>query len=97
VLGVGRGSVTLKVGGQSGKQLILYEGDVLILPAGVGHYSVDTSTEYEIVGGYPDGRAWDLLKGTEEGRDMTLVCIKKVPIPFTDPVDGEYGSLVNYW
>jgi uncharacterized protein YjlB len=97
VLGVGRGSVTLKVGGQAGKQLLLNAGDVLILPAGVGHYSMDISAEYEIVGGYPDGRTWDLLKGNEEDRDMTLLCIEKIPIPFTDPIDGENGSLISSW
>ena len=97
VLGMGKGSVTLQVGGRLGKRLLLNAGDVVILPAGVGHCALTTSHDYEVVGGYPEGRAWDLLKGDEEGRDRVLDRIRSVPIPFTDPVNGEYGSLTSYW
>jgi uncharacterized protein YjlB len=97
VLGVGRGSVTLRVGGQSGRELTLHAGDVVILPAGVGHCAPTATGDYEIVGGYPEGRAWDLLKGDEQGRDEILMQIKRLPIPLTDPINGEGGTLGKFW
>lgn len=97
VLGVGSGQVTLQVGGRSGTQLSVRAGDVIILPAGVGHHSLPGQDNYEIVGGYPDGRSWDLLLGSEADRIIALPGIKKVPLPSTDPIDGVNGTLAQYW
>lgn len=97
VLGVGRGDVTLQVGGRLGQQLSLHAGDVVILPAGVGHYALTLNNDYEIVGGYPEGKSWDLLMGNEENREKALIKIKNLPIPFTDPIAGEHGTLLTYW
>lgn len=97
VLGVGKGDVMLHVGGRFGKQLFLNAGDAIILPAGVGHYALPAENEYEIVGGYPEGRAWDLLTGEEGERERALIGIKNVPVPFTDPIDGEHGTLISSW
>lgn len=97
VLGVGRGHVTLHVGGRSGINLFVEAGDMVILPAGVGHYSLPGSSDYEIVGGYPDGRAWDVLTGMEDDRSNVLARIRAIPIPLTDPLNGEYGTLSKYW
>jgi uncharacterized protein YjlB len=97
VLAVGQGEVRLQVGGSSGVLLTVTAGDVIVLPAGVGHCSLPGQTGYEIVGGYPDGRSWDLLTGTEEERRAALPQIKTVPIPVTDPIDGVQGTLMKYW
>lgn len=97
VLGVGKGSVTLQVGGQKGRQLTLHAGDVVILPAGVGHCALAGTGDYEIVGGYPEGRAWDLRIGDEADRDQMLMRIKRLPIPVTDPIHGEGGAITRLW
>jgi uncharacterized protein YjlB len=97
VLGVGYGEVRLQIGGSSGILLTVAAGDVIVLPAGVGHCSLPGQSGYEIVGGYPDGKSWDLLTGTEEERASALPRIKAVPIPLTDPIDGVQGTLIKYW
>ena len=97
VLGVGRGTVSLKVGGASGRVLHLSAGDVVVLPAGVGHYAVATHTDYEMVGGYPLGRSWDMRTGLPEERDEVLANLARVDLPATDPVFGADGPVLESW
>jgi uncharacterized protein YjlB len=45
-----------------------------------------------VVGGYPDGRDWDLMRDdrmTDEERHDAIKRIMMVPIPDRDPVTGE--------
>jgi uncharacterized protein YjlB len=97
VLGIAIGSVTLQIGGKNGIQKTFHAGDVIILPAGVGHFSVSAHTDYLIVGGYPNGAAWDLLTGKSKEREKAILNIKKVPLPALDPVYGKEGKLMEYW
>lgn len=53
VLGLKSGQARLMLGGKNGEIIPVETGDVIILPAGVGHYSVDNSVDYKFVGGYP--------------------------------------------
>ncbi len=51
VLGLKSGQARLKLGGKNGVIVNVETGDVIVLPAGVGHYSIDNSLEYQFVGG----------------------------------------------
>ncbi len=97
VLGVGKGEGNLIIGGADGKKLTVSAGDVIIIPAGVGHCSVGKNDSYEMVGGYPSGANWDLLTGTPEERLKALPKIKSLPVPATDPVFGNEGTLIKLW
>jgi uncharacterized protein YjlB len=98
VLGLGRGSVSLKIGGMNGLILSLSAGDVVILPAGVGHYSVTEHTDYEFVGGYPNGAEWDLKTGLEPGeREQILYSISAIEKPELDPIFGHEGIMFEKW
>ena len=98
VIGLGFGEVTLKIGGASGEIFKLTTGDVIIIPAGVGHYSISKHSDYQFVGGYPDGNEWDVKTGLEEGeRDIILNTISKVKIPKADPLYGIDGFLFKKW
>jgi uncharacterized protein YjlB len=98
VLGLGWGSVSLKIGGVSGQVFHLVAGDVFIIPAGVGHYSVSEHTNYQMVGGYPNGLDWDLKTGLEPGeRTQILQAISAVEMPEKDPIFGEDGWLIEIW
>jgi uncharacterized protein YjlB len=55
VLGLTKGNARLMIGGRNGEIVLVETGDVIILPAGCGHYSVDNSLDYQFVGGYPNG------------------------------------------
>jgi uncharacterized protein YjlB len=98
VLGLGFGAVTLKIGGASGEIFTLTTGDVIIIPAGVGHYSISEHSDYQFVGGYPDGNDWDLKTGLEEGEKAAILNnLSKVKIPKTDPLYGIDGFLFEKW
>ena len=97
VLGVGKGKAVLQLGGKYGKVFTASEGDVIILPAGVGHFAFQENAEYEIVGGYPDGKGWDMCTGLEEDRISILHRIKEIPIPKLDPAFGLDGQLLRNW
>ena len=98
VLGLGRGKVSLKIGGVNGKIFDLNIGDVLIIPAGVGHHSVSAHTNYQFVGGYPNGNDWDLKTGLEEHERTTILkVISNQAIPDKDPIFGQEGLLFAKW
>ena len=97
-MGLGWGSVSLKIGGASGQVFHLSAGDVVIIPAGVGHYSVSEHSNYQMVGGYPNGLDWDLKTGLELGeRTQILQAITAVEMPEKDPIFGEDGLLFEKW
>lgn len=92
VLGVASGQMTLRLGGEGGSEVNLAAGDVLVMPAGVSHIYLDGSSDILVVGGYPDGRDWDLMRDEHvseaDWRDA-LKRIMTLPIPDRDPVTGE--------
>ena len=97
VLGVSKGVVKLKIGGKNGQIFEFSAGDAIVIPAGVGHYSINNENEYEIVGGYPNGALWDMCINLDENRDLILNSIKKVSLPLNDPIFGEIGPLIDVW
>ena len=87
-LGMARGRITLRLGGEGGADVTLEAGDVLVLPAGTSHTRLDHSPDSWMVGGYPDGRDWDLIRDervTEEEVRAAVKLIGSLPIPSRDP------------
>ncbi|KAI9704056.1 MAG: hypothetical protein M1820_005678 [Bogoriella megaspora] len=75
-------------------------GDVIVIPAGVSHYWLESSDEppYEYVGLYPEGSPhWDmnLCKASEEETAEKAAVASSVPIPTHDPVYGKEGPLTH--
>ena len=97
VLAVHGGAATLQFGGQQGRKFAVKAGDVIVIPAGVGHKRVDSSEEFGVVGAYPDGRQWDLLRGLPGERPLADRNIAAVPLPETDPLHGPEGPLKLAW
>ncbi|GGD90160.1 cupin domain-containing protein [Paenibacillus nasutitermitis] len=97
VLGVIRGSVTLQLGGEQGKQVELHAGDVVVLPAGTGHKRLGSSGDFQIVGAYPGGMDYNVRTGEAGERPQVLQEIDQVPLPDADPVFGESGPLLRLW
>jgi len=90
VLGIAEGTVTLRLGGEKGRLVRLKPGDMLVLPAGVGHRRVAGDDRLKVVGAYPRGQAHFDMK--RAGR-----AIPKPPLPRTDPFEGENGPLTKIW
>jgi uncharacterized protein YjlB len=99
VLGVARGHATVLFGGPSGRVLEVGAGDVVVLPAGVGHCNQGQSPNLLIVGAYPDvpaGRP-DTRRGQPAEHDEVVRNIAHVPVPAADPVTGAGGALPRLW
>lgn len=97
VLGVKSGKATVLLGGDDGERVELVRGDVVVLPAGTGHMKLEGTTDFEVVGAYPDGMSHNLRKRDPHGRARSLDEIRNVPIPDMDPVYGGDGPLRHKW
>jgi uncharacterized protein YjlB len=95
-LGMARGHIALRLGGEGGTIVRLTAGDVLVLPAGTSHTRLENSSDSQMVGGYPDGRDWDLIRDelvTASEARVAVKLIGSLPIPARDPVTGEPMTL----
>lgn len=97
-LAVFQGSATLELGGpHSGSEVAVSAGDVIVIPAGVAHRQLKASDDFGVIGAYPDGRNWDVLRGLAGERPAADRRIAELPIPDTDPLFGFSGPLVTLW
>ncbi|MGM4986620.1 cupin [Rhizobium sp. 11_C7_N12_5] len=95
VLGVGCGSPTLLIGGPEGQPIEVSMGDCLILPAGTGHQNLGCSSDFEVIGAYPEGQHADIQ--TDAATTDILAMISSLPAPVTDPIQGSSAGLVERW
>ncbi len=96
-LGVYCGAATLRIGGVHGKSVEVHAGDVIVIPAGVAHQKIDGTEDFAVVGAYPDGREWDLLRGLPGERPRADHNISALPLPDNDPIYGADGPLRQIW
>jgi uncharacterized protein YjlB len=98
VLGIARGEARVILGGPGGEEMSIFAGDIIVLPAGTGHRRLSASNDFLVVGGYPDGQDWDLIRSDEpEKLEAAKERIAKVPLPDKDPVAGGKGPLLHLW
>ena len=97
VLGIARGMARVRFGGDKGKVLEIFAGDVAILPAGTGHQCLSATGDFAVVGAYPPGPPMDLQRPTPEAHAKALKTIPLVALPKTDPVMGKDGPLLRLW
>lgn len=97
VLAVYSGNASIQFGGPEGINRKLRSGDVVIIPAGVAHKNLGASSDFAVVGAYPEGQEWDLCYGAPGERPATDENIAKVPLPKSDPVFGATGPLLEHW
>jgi uncharacterized protein YjlB len=97
VLGVYDGTATLQLGGEHGRNVEVHAGDVIVIPAGVAHQNIGASGDFAVVGAYPDGREWDLLRGKPGERPKADQNIAALPIPDNDPIYGAESPLPRLW
>lgn len=97
VIGIYQGNAILKFGGESGEELPVEAGDVVVIPAGVGHKRVSQSEDFAVVGAYPNGCDYDIMKGEPGERPKADENISKVPMPESDPVYGKAHGLLEVW
>ncbi|ETS82052.1 hypothetical protein PFICI_07054 [Pestalotiopsis fici W106-1] len=101
VLCISRGKATLCFGGEDnpGKvELEAQRGDMLIVPAGVGHrllrQAEGSDGGFEMVGSYPPGYNWDMCYG-QRGEESQVKSIENLPWFTRDPVYGDRGPALD--
>ncbi len=98
VLGVAEGETRVQFGGPNGQVLTVRAGDVVVVPAGVGHCRQSQSDGLVIVGAYPDNTAHrDLRRGDPAEHSEVVHNVGAVPLPPSDPVGGPDGPLCRLW
>lgn len=95
VLGIVAGRADVQFGGPAGPVLTVVTGDAVLIPAGVGHCLVRGSNDLSVVGAYPGGVDWDLVRARPEARPAALAAIARVPSPTSDPVYGGEGPATS--
>lgn len=88
VLGIARGAAEVLFGGPSGRRVEVWQGDSVLIPAGVGHCRVRATPELSVVGAYPGGADWDLVHASPQARIASIPLIAAVPRPARDPIAG---------
>jgi uncharacterized protein YjlB len=96
-LGVASGSATMQLGGPNGRSFKLQAGDVVLLPAGTAHRREAADADFLVVGAYPPGQRWDILRGDPADRPEADQRIARVALPKTDPVGGQGGPALEKW
>lgn len=89
VLGCAAGWVLVQMGGSNGPKIRLEAGDAVLIPVGVAHKAIDHSTDYSILGSYPQGQEPDLRRGDPHEWNEVLDKMAQVKLWEKDPVTGE--------
>lgn len=97
VLGIARGGARVLLGGETGIVAEVRAGDVVVIPAGVGHKRLSPAGDLLVIGCYPRGQTPDLCRGEPGERPRVLASIATVPLPAADPVLGVDGPLMRAW
>jgi uncharacterized protein YjlB len=97
VLGIAAGEVCVEFGGPEGQAIEVRAGDVVAIPAGVGHRNAGQTGNLLVVGAYPGGADYDTRRGNLSEHDEALRDITAVVVPTCDPVFGPEGPLHRVW
>lgn len=97
VLGVFTGNAKLHLGGEQGEKVDVAAGDIIVIPAGVGHKNLGSSGDFGVVGAYPNGSSYDLKTGKRNERPEVDKNIASLSVPSSDPFLGEDRGLVKIW
>ncbi|RUR53054.1 cupin domain-containing protein [Vreelandella populi] len=92
-LGIFQGQARARLGGPNGREVMLYTGDVLVLPAGVGHASLEADDDFCMVGAYPPGQDPEIERGDPAAFAKAQARVASVNVPDTAPVGGPLKPL----
>ncbi|KAI9751878.1 MAG: hypothetical protein M4579_005860 [Chaenotheca gracillima] len=99
VLCIAAGRARLCFGGEQNPdrvEPVLEKGDVVVVPAGVGHRLLEDFGGFEMVGSYPQGRQWDMCYG-RKGEDEAGIGKRIAGLGWfeRDPIYGDSGPVLE--
>ncbi len=97
VLGIAAGSARVRFGGPAGRSVEMRAGDVVVIPAGVGHCREAASADLLVVGAYPGGGRYDTCRPDPAAIARVRRNVAGVGVPRQDPVEGGTGPLAAKW
>jgi uncharacterized protein YjlB len=97
VLGIYSGTAVAQLGGENGVTLTLAPGDVVIIPAGVGHKRLSSAGGLGVVGAYPSGQTPDMCRASAASCRRAAEQVARVSVPECDPVHGRDGPMCRHW
>jgi uncharacterized protein YjlB len=97
VLGIARGSATVRLGGNKGRIIKLKAGDAVVIPAGTGHQCLSVSKTFLAVGAYPPNGTYDECGPSAEEHDRNVRVVRRIGRPRKDPIFGSDGPLLKAW
>jgi len=98
VLGCVEGWARVGFGGDGGIAVDFRAGDVVVIPAGVGHKRLSEKQDgFTVVGGYPPGQSGAITRPGEVSLEEGQRQIAGLPFPRADPVLGNQGPLMKAW
>ena len=92
-----KGRTTLLLGGENGQQVDIQSGDIIVIPAGVAHKNLGEMKDVICIGGYPEGRDFDMNYGGAGERPQTDRTIEELQLPATGPLAGREDPLLQIW
>lgn len=93
VLSIASGSAKCCFGGEDNPdrvEPVLKKGDVVVVPAGVGHRLLEDYGGFQMVGSYPVGNHWDMCYG-KAGEEAKVKKIETLGWLHRDPIYGDEG------
>ena len=98
VLGCVEGEAEVGFGGDRGAKVTFAAGDVVAIPAGVGHKRLsERRGGFTVVGGYPPGQNGAITRPGEIDPDKARAMIADLALPRGDPIFGPDGPLIAAW
>jgi uncharacterized protein YjlB len=97
VLSIASGSAKCCFGGEENEgriEPVLNKGDVVVLPAGVGHRLLEDYGGFNMVGSYPKGKSWDMCYG-RDGEEEQVKNIAGLGWFERDPIYGDKGPVLD--
>ncbi|MEZ5670735.1 MAG: cupin domain-containing protein [Alphaproteobacteria bacterium] len=96
VLGCVGGGARVGFGGDDGIEAEFNAGDVVVIPAGVGHKRLAQRPGFLVVGGYPPGQDGAVTDPDTVDLAAAIRQAGAVPVPQSDPV-GRADGLLAVW
>ncbi len=97
VLACVAGWARLGIGSDEGVEARIGKGDVVVLPAGVGHRALEASEDFLVAGGYPPGQEGNIVRPGEMEEGEISRQIAALPLPETDPLGSGRNGVPELW